>query len=206
MLRTDNLVIGSKNNISVNGQDAIRFFNDQTSARPFRGQYADNNTVYDTASKADKALINLPFSAFVRTPILDPHILIFSLRPLRPTISPDATTPWMTVQAAWATVAETLEWYPNLPRELGTGRTTGISPKATKEYTGTCWGSPQLFKIVITPKDDQLCWEIQGPDLLRIVYDGKDGKSIDPLTWAHDGVSIELYDLIAIWMRQFESL
>ncbi|KAK8130661.1 beta-lactamase domain-containing protein [Apiospora kogelbergensis] len=168
MSRTDNLVIGSKNknNISVNGQDGIRFFNDQTSARPFRGY----------------------------------------LRPLRPTIFPGATTPWMTVQAAWATVAETLEWYPNLPRELGTCRTTGISLKATKEYTGTCWGSPQLFKIVITPKDDQLCWEIQGPDLLRIVYDGKDGKSIDPLTWAHDGVSIELYDLIAIWMRQFESL
>ena len=100
MLRTDNLVIGSKNNISVNGQDAIRFFNDQTSARPFRGQYADNNTVCDTASKVDKALINLPFSAFVKTPILNPHTLTFSLRPLRPTIFPGATTPWMTVQAA----------------------------------------------------------------------------------------------------------
>lgn len=68
------------------------------------------------------------------------------------------------IAAAHASVAENLEWYPQLVKELGEARKNGTSPRDFHEYSGTYCEAAHVFKIVVTIEDGGLYWAFQGLD------------------------------------------
>ncbi|CZT49816.1 uncharacterized protein RSE6_10708 [Rhynchosporium secalis] len=68
----DKLIIATKNNVLVSGEDAMKFFNSQTRLMPFRGAFAYNNMGYEIAGKVIEALSGESYVDFVESRIFDP--------------------------------------------------------------------------------------------------------------------------------------
>ena len=68
------------------------------------------------------------------------------------------------VQAAAASAAETLKWYPATRAALRAAQRMGTSPRNLAEYTGTYWDDIHVFKIVVTLENERLAWAFQGLD------------------------------------------
>ena len=72
MSRSDNLWLGTDNNILISGKDSMKFLNSQVASLPFRGQFAYNNLPYELAGHIIETLTGLPWSHVVRSRIIDP--------------------------------------------------------------------------------------------------------------------------------------
>lgn len=66
------------------------------------------------------------------------------------------------VRAAETSVAETLNWYPNVLRELQKEQKPNTSPRSLDEYTGVYWNAIRAMKIVVTLDNEVLHWAQQG--------------------------------------------
>lgn len=71
MAWTDNLVIGTDNNILIQGKDGSEYVSTQR-LLPFRGQFAYNNLPYDLAGNVIEQISGQSWSEFLQTRILDP--------------------------------------------------------------------------------------------------------------------------------------
>lgn len=72
MAWADNLVIGTENNVLIQGKDGIKYINTQQRLLPFRGQFAYNNLPYDLAGNVIEQISGQSWSEFLQTRILDP--------------------------------------------------------------------------------------------------------------------------------------
>src|SRR3569833_2572680 len=69
---TDNLVIGTENNILIASNDGLKFVNKQTRLLPFRAGFSYNNLQYDLAGYVIEELSGQSWFDFVQSRILDP--------------------------------------------------------------------------------------------------------------------------------------
>lgn len=95
MSQSDNIVLGSENNILISGEDGVRFINTQIRMAPFRGWFSFNTfiTTWSAASSSSVAGSATPTSskhAFSTLSVSTEHS--FNLPHQTPSTSPVATT------------------------------------------------------------------------------------------------------------------
>ncbi|KAM4057077.1 beta-lactamase [Hirsutella rhossiliensis] len=64
--------------------------------------------------------------------------------------------------AAKTSAKMSLQWYPNLIKELQQAQKNGTCPRELDTYAGTYWDSLHIFKIVVTVEDNHLYWALPG--------------------------------------------